>query len=67
MLAGASLDLYAEQAMSKLEKRMVPFGFVITAVQGSKTTLADCMRYLLYLARSIMSVGPTLPHGESLP
>lgn len=50
--------------MVPLDKLMQPFAQAISAIQGSTTTLADRTRMFMYLARTIMSVGPDVPRGD---
>jgi hypothetical protein len=53
------------QDLHLVKEVLEPFGKVVGAIQGSTTTLADCTRLFMYLARTIMSIGPALPRGAS--
>jgi hypothetical protein len=53
------------QDLHLVKEVLEPFGKVVGAIRGSTTTLADCTRLFMYLARTIMSVGPLLPRDDS--
>jgi hypothetical protein len=48
--------------LKQLCRLLEPFSLVIAAVQAARTTLADVMRYWLYLAKQITGVA-----SEGLP